>query len=221
MDVISAIKERRSVRAFLDKPVPQETIAQILDIARWAPSGVNTQPWHVAVLGDRVRKQITERFILARETSIAENPDYPYYPSNWFDPYKKRRQQCGMALYGALNISKDDIEKRKAQWYKNYAFFDAPCAMIVYMDAKLCRGSWMDIGMFIQNIMLAARGLGLETCPQAALAEYPDIIRELLGLSKQFHIVCGLSIGFADWSEAVNQYRTEREAVESFTTWHE
>ncbi|HRE30524.1 MAG TPA: nitroreductase, partial [Candidatus Berkiella sp.] len=114
---------------------------------------------------------------------------------------------------------KDDIEKRKEQWYRNYAFFDAPIALVFYLDAKLCKGSWMDMGMFLQNVMLAARGFGLETCPQAALAEYPDIIRRHLNINEHYHIVCGMALGFADWSHPINQYRTAREEVGHFTTW--
>lgn len=220
MDVLTAIKDRRSIRGFLKRDVSKQLIADILEIARWAPSGVNTQPWQVAVLGSKKRREIATQIVAAREKNIAENPDYHYYPTEWFDPYKSRRKACGAALYGALNIDIKDTERRKIQWYKNYEFFNAPCAMIVYMDKRLCTGSWMDVGMFIQNIMLAARGMGLETCPQASLAEYPDIIRNILNIDTQFAIVCGISIGYADWSLPENLYRTEREPVESFTQWH-
>lgn len=220
MDVISAIKDRRSIRGFLEKPVPNEIIEKILDIARWAPSGVNTQPWHVAVLGSEARKAISESIIQARESGILENPDYDYYPKDWFEPYKSRRKACGLALYGSLNISVQDKEKRKKQWYKNYTFFNAPCAMIIYVDKRLCKGAWMDIGMFIQSIMLSARAFDLESCPQAALAEYPDIIRKTLQLKSDFHIVCGIALGYADWSLPENQYRTEREPVNVFSTWY-
>ena len=220
MDVITAIKERRSVRGFLDKPIANELLIQILEAARWAPSGVNTQPWEVAVLGSQIRTKISQEIIQARNASKPENPDYHYYPTEWFEPYKSRRKACGMALYGALNIERGDTEKRKVQWYKNYTFFGAPCALIIYLNGKLCKGSWMDVGMFIQSVMLAARGYGIEACPQAALAEYPDIIRSLLDISPEYHIVCGISLGYADWSIPENQYRTEREAVESFTKWY-
>lgn len=221
LDALSAIEGRRSVRAFLDTPVEDATIKKILETARWAPSGVNTQPWHVAVLGPTTRQHISDNFIHARESGQKENPDYQYYPSEWEDPYKTRRKACGAALYSALEIDYADKERRKVQWYKNYTFFGAPVALIFYIDAKLCKGSWMDTGMFIQNIMLAARGMGIETCPQAALAEYPDIVREALNLDGNSHIVCGMAMGYADWNHPVNQYRTEREPLDKFTTWYE
>ncbi|MGE3320335.1 MAG: nitroreductase [Candidatus Berkiella sp.] len=219
LDVLQAIRDRRSVRAFLDKPVPTTLIQQILDTARFAPSGVNTQPWQVAVIGPLHRQKITADILKAKDQDIKENPDYQYYPTEWYEPFKERRKACGLALYGALHIDKGDIEKRKQQWYRNYAFFEAPAALIFYLDAKLCKGSWMDMGMFLQNVMLAARHFGLETCPQAALAEYPDIVRAHLNISSDFHIVCGMALGFADWSHPINQYRTAREEVESFTQW--
>lgn len=220
-DVITAMRDRISVRAFLPKPVPKELILQVFEAARWAPSGVNTQPWQVAILNTHQREQIAREIIHARENQIPENPDYHYYPQEWFEPYKDRRKACGMALYGALNISIEEKEKRKVQWYRNYRFFDAPIAAIFYLDGRLCKGSWMDMGMFLQNVMLAARFYGLETCPQAALAEYPDIIRKHTGITTSHHIVCGMAIGYADWSHPVNQYRTQREAVSNFLTWFE
>lgn len=220
-DVIAIIRDRRSVRAFLDKPISPDIVTQILETARFAPSGVNTQPWHVAVVGQKHREKITQAIISARDNNVPENPDYQYYPTEWVEPYKSRRKACGMALYGALNIAVDDKDKRKEQWYKNYHFFGAPLALIFYLDANLHKGSWMDMGMFIQNVMLSARGFGLETCPQAALAEYPDIIREQLNIPKTMHIVCGMAIGYADWSHPVNQYRTSREDISTFTVHYD
>lgn len=220
-EFLTIIRDRRSVRAFLEKEVPQQIVVHILEAARWAPSGVNTQPWHVAMVGQKHRQLISHAIIEARENSNPENPDYQYYPTEWVEPYKSRRKACGLALYGALNIRIDETQKRKQQWYKNYTFFNAPIALIFYLDSKLCKGSWMDMGMFIQNVMLGARCFGLETCPQAALAEYPDIIRQHLQIPPSMHIVCGMAMGYADWSHPINQYRTTRENVETFTVWHD
>lgn len=219
MDISAAIQGRRSVRGFLKKPVPKETIFKILDMARWAPSGVNTQPWQVAVIGSKMQRIISEKILAARQHNVVQNPDYDYYPSHWVEPYSSRRKACGLALYGALHIDKTDMPRRLEQWYKNYKFFGAPCALIIYLDKKLCQGSWIDLGMFIQNILLATRHFGLESCPQAALAEYPDIVREALKISNAYVIVCGISLGFADWSLPENNYRTEREPVDTFTQW--
>lgn len=223
MDILTAIKERCSVRAFLDKPVSDDILKNILDTARWSPSGVNHQPWKVMTLQSTIaceqhlREQIRERIITARNNELPENPDYHYYPHTWVDPYKTRRKACGQALYSALNITINDTEKRKEQWYKNYDFFHAPVGLIFYLDAYLEKGSWMDMGMFIQSVMLAAKHYGLDTCAQASLAEYPDIIRETLAISNQYHIVCGMALGYADWSAPINQYRTTREDIDSIT----
>lgn len=219
MDVLSTMKDRRSVRAFLDKPVAKEKIEQIIEAARFAPSGVNIQPWKVAVVTGIKRQAICEAFISAFRSGQKMNPDFQYYPLQWREPYKSRRFKCGMALYKALGIERDDKARRKEQWELNYNFFHAPVGMFIYLDDYLEKGSWMDMGMFLQNLMLAARGVGLETCPQAAMAEYPDIVREQLNLVGQ-HIVCGLALGYADWDHPVNQYRTERESVDTLTTWH-
>ncbi len=182
---------------------------------------MNAQPWKVSVVGPQARHKIHQAIMYARENNIPENPDYQYYPEDWVEPYKSRRKACGLALYSALNIKIDDKEQRKKQWYRNYNFFDAPIGLIFYLEARLCKGSWMDVAMFVQNVMLSARHFGLETCPEASMAEYPDIIREHLKISKDHHIVCGMAMGYADWSHPVNQYRTTREQVETFTTWHD
>lgn len=221
LDVITAMRDRISVRAFLPKKVSKEIISDVLTAARWAPSGVNTQPWQVVVLNAGQREQIAKEIIAHRENQTPENPDYHYYPQEWFEPYKSRRKACGMALYGALNIQIEEKEKRKAQWYRNYSFFDAPVALIFHLHSHLEKGSWMDMGMFLQNVMLAARFYGLETCPQAALAEYPDIIRKHLALAPERHIVCGMAMGYADWSHPVNQYRTARAALSDFVIWND
>lgn len=221
LEVITAMRDRQCVRSFQEKAVPHETIIHILEAARFAPSGVNTQPWNVAIVGSNHRQKIATAIIAARENQISENPDYNYYPKEWIEPFKSRRKACGMALYGALNIQIQETEKRKVQWYRNYSFFHAPVGLIFYIDKQLSKGSWIDMGMFIQNVMLAARSYGLETCPQASLAEYPDIIREHLNISSQYHIVCGMALGYADWSAPVNQYRTTREPTDTFTVWHD
>lgn len=219
MDIVKAMEGRRSVRAFLDRPVSNETVTKIFEAARWAPSGVNHQPWQAALLGSDVRQALSTAIIEARESKTPENPDYSYYPEKWFEPYKSRRFACGQALYGALNIQKEDLEQRKKQWYKNYYFFNAPVAIIFYLDSKLSQGSWMDMGGFIQSFMLAARAFDLETCAQASLAEYPDLVRTHLGLSDDYSIACGMALGYADWQDPVNQYRTEREPPSSFIKW--
>lgn len=221
MDIITAMKARKSTRAFLEHAVEEKKIHAILDAARWAPSGANMQPWHVAVLRGTSKQRISEALLAARESGQQETPDYQYYPAEWFEPYKSRRIATGLALYGALNITRDDNQLRIESWNNNYRFFGAPVGLLVFLDRRLGQGSWVDLGMFLQNIMLAAESEGLATCPQAALAEYPNTVRRLLGIEEHLALVCGLSLGYADTSAAVNGYRTPREPVEAFTTWYD
>lgn len=217
MDVLQAIRDRHSFRAFLEKPVHINQIKTILDAARFAPSGKNTQPWYVVAVTGNTITQIGDAIVTARESQIPENPDYHYYPTTWIEPYDTRRKICGYALYSSLNIDRHDMASRKIQWYKNYYFFGAPVGLLFFLDAILEKGSWVDMGLFIENVMLAARGLGLETCPQASFAEYPDIVRQIVNVPKEKSLLCGMSLGYADYENPVNQYRTERATVEEFT----
>ena len=219
MNTIDAIKIRHATRGFSQQPVSHELIKQILEAARYAPSGVNSQPWNVSIVEGETKQLLAERIIAAKEENQPPNPDYDYYPGEWKEPFKSRRKASGLALYQALEISREDTEKQKQAWYNNYRFFGAPVGMIFYIDKQLNKGSWLDMGMFLQNIMLAAVHYGLNTCPQAALADYPDIVREVLGIDDQYHIVCGMALGYEDPQHPANSYRLERESPENFTTW--
>jgi nitroreductase len=219
MNVSDAIKGRKSVRAFLEQPVSREQVEAILDTARWAPSGVNTQPWKVFVLTgekkDALQQQILERFQAGEKGGM----DYQYYPEQWSEPYSTRRKECGMALYGALDIKREDKQRRMEQWVANYRAFDAPVMLFFTMDRHLETGSYMDYGMFLQSVMLAAMDHGLTTCPQAALGEYPALVRGYLGLDEDQVVVCGMALGYEDTEAPVNNYRTVREDVAGFTTF--
>ena len=219
MDALEAIQSRFSARAFQNTPVDKAIIEKILHAAGRAPSGVNTQPWQVAVLTGETKATLSAQILQARGNQAPDTPDYQYYPLEWFNPYKTRRMECGAALYGALEIEHSDKAKRLAQWNRNYTFFDAPVGLLFFVDGRLETGSWMDCGMFIQSIMIAARHFGLHTCPQASLAEHPNIVREVLNLPPELKVICGMAMGYADESAQVNQYRTTRLAVDEFTTW--
>lgn len=216
MDVLSAILHRQSVRAFLDKPVTQEQVGKILEVAKWAPSGVDTQPWEVVAVAGTVKTALCQALVRQFETQAPHTSDYHYYPQDWFEPYKSRRKACGLALYSALHIGFEETEKRKVAWRRNYEFFGAPVGLLFFVDGRLEKGSWVDVGLFLQNVMLAARGFGLETCPQASIAEYPDIVRTTLQVDASKHLVCGMALGFADWDHPLNQYRTVREPLSAF-----
>jgi nitroreductase len=221
MNVCDAIRRRHSTRAFLDAPVSQQIIEQILEAARWAPSGVNTQPWQVAVVSGETKQRITEALIEARRQGVESNPDYAYYPKSWREPYRARRKACGLALYDALDIRKDDKERQLKAWENNYRFFGAPVGLLFFIDRQMAQGSWVDMGMFLQNVMLAALDQGLATCPQASLAEYPDRVRSILGLPDDLNMVCGMSLGHEDTTHPVNNYRTDRLQVCDFTRFYE
>ncbi|MHB8667816.1 MAG: nitroreductase [Burkholderiales bacterium] len=221
MDILEALRRRASTRAYLDKPVERATIEAILDTARWAPSGADIQPWHVAVVTGPIKQRLSAALLAARLAGERERPDYQYYPLRWHDPYKARRIACGLALYQALKIGRDDKDARLKAWNSNYHFFGAPAGLLFFLDRSLEKGSWVDMGMFIENVMLAALGLGLATCPQASIAEYPDIARKLLDVPDSRLLVCGMALGYPDAAAPVNNYRTAREPVAGFTSWHE
>lgn len=220
MDTLQAMHQRHCIRAFLDKPVSQDQIRDILEAARWAPSGVNTQPWHVAVVQGEIKQELSRRLLEQREQENTPNPDYAYYPDKWVEPYRTRRIVCGKALYTALDIAREDKQRQKIAWENNYQFFGAPVGLLFFIDKQLNQGSWLDLGMFLQNVMLAARAMGLDTCPQASLAEYPDVVRELLALPEDWAMACGISLGYADTAQPVNQFQLAREEVDSFTRWY-
>lgn len=218
--VDEAITSRRSVRAFLPTPVAEETVRDILEVAARAPSGTNMQPWKVYVVtGDR--KQALSDAILnsgiRAEKAVWE--EYRYYPDQFFEPYLTRRRAVGFGLYGLLGIGRRDVERMRAQHDRNFVFFDAPVGMIFTIDRRLNKGSWVDHGMFLQSVMVAARGRGLDTCPQAAFAPYHRQIRPLLGIPDEEIVVCGMALGYEDTAKPENRLRTERAALDEFVTF--
>jgi len=219
MTVEEAITGRRSIRAFLSKPVPRALIEQILEIASRAPSGNNAQPWRVWVLEGEAKEQLArdlyERFMRDEPAHY----DYFYYMRQWREPYLARRRKTGWGLYGLLGIAKGDRAASKAQHARNFLFFDAPVGLFFTIDRDLGLGAWLDYGMFLQSIMIAARSFGLETCPQAAFCQYHHIIEKRLGIPSDQILVCGMALGYADPEAKVNQFRTDREPVSSFTTF--
>ncbi|MCB1743586.1 MAG: nitroreductase [Gammaproteobacteria bacterium] len=219
LSVEQAIKTRLSCRRYLDKPVSRETVEKMLEIARYAPSGTNIQPWKVHVTMGETRRRLSAALTEAFLSGPEEEREYQYYPTDWFEPYLGRRRACGWGLYGALGIGKGEREKTRDQHAKNFDFFGAPVGLIFSMDKRLNTGSWLDYGMFLQSVMIAARGLGLHTCAQAAFCGFHSTIREVLGIPDSDHIICGMSLGYGDMSAPENIWRTEREPVSSFTTW--
>jgi nitroreductase len=226
--VEQAINTRMSARAFTTQPVPRELITQLLAQASRAPSGTNTQPWKVYVLQGKSRDTLVEK-VCAAPDEVRAHPEkaadyrepYDYYPEKWVSPFIDRRRENGWSLYGLLGITKADKDKMHAQHQRNYRFFDAPVGLMFTLDKVMGRGSLVDYGMFLQTLMLSARGMGLHTCPQAAWNGFGSIILPHIGAGDNEMLVCGMALGYADTSEIVNTFRTPREPVESFTQWLE
>lgn len=222
--VDAAIGSRFSARAFLDKPVDQAVLMDILDLAGRAPSGTNTQPWKVYVLQGAKRDALVSK-VCAAHDAIAANPAlagdyaeaYDYYPEKWVSPYIDRRRECGFGLYGVLGIGKGDKERMHAQHQRNFRLFDAPVGLMFTIDKVMGRGSLLDYGMFLQTLMIAARSRGLHTCPQAAWNGFAKIILPLIGAGEHEMLVCGMSLGYADESAVVNTFQTTRVAAADFT----
>ena len=217
MNVIDALKHRKSVRAFTDKAVTDKTIHSLLDAARHAPSGTNTQPWQVAVVQGDKKIDLQEKIETAFRGGDRGKAEYNYYPEEWVSPYKERRKECGLLMYTTLDIKREDKERQIDQWAANYRAFDAPVMLLFFLDSIMDKGSFMDYGMFLQSIMLAAEDLGLATCPQASLADYPHIIKPELGYADDTLLLCGIALGYEDKDAVVNSYRTSRLDVEEFT----
>lgn len=218
--VDQAITSRRSIRAFLPTPVAREDIEAILDVARRAPSGSNTQPWKVYVLTGESKARLSESVLAAYdhpEVDTQHREEYPYYPRTWVDPYQSRRRKVGWDLYGLLGIGRADKERMRAQHARNFRFFDAPVGIIFTIDRVMEQGSWLDYGMFLEAVMVGARARGLDTCPQAAFTQFHRIIGEHLGLSADEMVVCGMSMGYANPDAVENTLITERAPVSHFT----
>ena len=226
--VDAAITSRMSTRAFTQQRVTREQVMEILRVASRAASGTNTQPWKVYVLQGATRDALVAK-VCAAHDEIRAKPElagdykeaYDYYPQNWASPYLDRRRENGWSLYGLLGIERGDKDKMHAQHQRNYRFFDAPVGLMFTIDKILGRGSLMDYGMFLQNIMVAARGRGLHSCPQAAWNGFAKIILPHIGAGPQEMLVCGMSLGYADASDKVNDFHTPRVPPEEFTTWLE
>ena len=215
------IRGRRAVRAFLPKPVPREAIDQILELAARAPSGSNIQPWRVHVLMGEARQALCDAVLAAYgRGDVAQRAEYDYYPREFFEPYLGRRRHNGWSLYGLLGIAREDKARMKAQLGKNFQFFGAPVGLMFTIDRRLSQGSWIDYGMFLQNLMLAATSRGLATCPQAAWIDYHEIIGRQLGFATGEQLVCGMALGYEDQEAIESSFRTERVPLSDFVVHH-
>ncbi|WMW82349.1 nitroreductase [Undibacterium cyanobacteriorum] len=217
--VDEAIISRRSIRAFLPTQVERGDVEEILRVAARAPSGTNTQPWKVYVVSGDSKTQLEQKILAAHndpEVARSHTEEYNYYPTEWRSPYIDRRRKVGWDLYALLGLGRENKQGMHAQHGRNYQFFDAPVGFIFTIDRVMQQGSWLDYGMFLQNIMITARGRGLDTCPQAAFTQYHKIISEHLAIPADQMVVCGMALGYADESKIENTLKTERAKVDEF-----
>jgi len=217
--VDQALLTRRSIRAFLPREVPDELIRHLLELAARAPSGTNTQPWQVHILKGEALDQFVQRAQACfndPQAMAAQPQPYDYYPKQWVSPYLDRRRKVGFDLYALLGIGKADKQAMHRQHARNYCFFDAPVGLFFTIDKLLSQGSWLDYGMFLQSLMIAARGHGLDTCPQAAWLSLQAVVTEFLGLDDSKELVCGMALGYADEAAIENQLITERVPASEF-----
>lgn len=229
LSVHDAIASRMSARAFTAQPVDSQLLNELLScpaLSHRGEQGANVSPWKVYVLQGASRNALVEKVCAVHDAQRA-NPalsdeyreGYDYYPEQWISPYIDRRRENGWGLYGLLGIGKGDKDKMHAQHQRNYCFFDAPVGLMFTVDRTLGRGTLLDYGMFLGQLMLAARTRGLHTCPQAAWNGFSKIVLPHLGAQPQEVLVGGMSLGYADMAEPVNGFHTPREPVGSFVQW--
>ena len=219
--VDAAISGRRSIRGFLPRPVPRDLLERVLEVAARAPSGSNIQPWKVHVVTGATLERLKAALTAAHEAGETHRREYEYYPVSWREPYLARRRKVGWQLYELAGVARGDKAGGHRQHGRNYAFFGAPVGLVFTIDRDMEKGSWLDYGMFLQNIMVAARGHGLDTCPQAAIATWPDIIRAELAVPEDEVVVCGMALGWADPEDPVNRLVSEREPLSVFCHFHD
>jgi nitroreductase len=220
LSALDAITGRRSVRRFLPDAVPEETVRAILTAASRAASGTNIQPWNVHVVTGGSRDRLS-RAVLAVAEAGETSPEYAYEPGQLWEPYLARRRKVGFDLYAKYGIERTDMLGRKAAMLRNFTFFGAPVGLFFTMERALTQGSWLDCGMFMQNVMIAARAFGLETCPQQAWTTYGAVVHRHLAIPESHLLLSGMALGREDKAAPENTLATERADLDDFVTWHD
>jgi nitroreductase len=215
MSATEAITSRRSIRSFTNKPVPEDLLRTILTDAARAPSGTNIQPWHVVVLQGDAKNDLVDAVQAAFDSGNSSTDD-AYYPAEFVEPYLARRRKIGWDMYGLVGIQKGEYDKMAAQARKNFQFFDAPVGMIFTLHETMSYGGWMDLGLYMSNVMTLAREHGLHTCPQAAWREFKDVIHQHLELPADQRIIVGMAIGYEDTDDVINELRTARAPLDDY-----
>ncbi len=220
MEFEELVRNRYSCRKFLQKPVPRETIGKILDLAQQTPSWCNCQPWQVVVVTGGAVASFRDSLLAHAAEGPPPKPDFPF-PLRYEGIYRERRKICGVQLYQALGIGRENREGAERQRLENFRFFDAPHVALVTTEEELGVYGAVDCGLYVANFMLAAKNFGVDSIAQAALASYPDLIRGRFGLPANRKLVCGISFGYADAEHPINGYRTERAPVSGSVTFIE
>jgi nitroreductase len=220
--VDDAIDTRQSVRAFLPRPVDRATVERLLQLSARSASGSNIQPWRIRVVAGEIRERLTRAIFeaVARDGFEPYQREWNYYPVNWREPFLGRRRKIGWDMYSLLGVGKGDFEGTQQARMRNYEFFGAPVGMIFTLDEDLEIGSWLDLGIYLGTLMIAARGHGLHSCPQAAFADFHKIIRPILGIPGKEIIVCGMALGHIDPDAPVNRLVTERAPLADYASFH-
>lgn len=220
LSVSQAVAQRRSTRAFLDQPVPDALLREVLELAARAPSGGNLQPWRLHIVTGAARDRLIER-VRSRLSGEPDLPEYDVYPGNLWEPYRARRFELGCAMYRALQIPRDDKKSRLERYAQNFSFFGAPVGLFCYVHRGMSCAQWSDLGMYLQTLMLLLEERGLASCAQESWSAYHRTVDDVLKSDQDHMLFCGMSIGFANVTDPVNQFRSERAALESFATFHE
>jgi len=210
MTLVEAIKQRRSVRGFLDKPVPEDILRQVFEMAQLAPSNCNIQPWKAYVATGALCDSLRAQMVSMVKAGVQPNSDYDY-PGNFVDEYRKRQIDCAVALYSEMGIERGDKDGRMWALLRNFEFFDAPCIVFLGMDPKFGTTVALDVGMYAENLMLALVAYGLHSCPMGSMRNYPDLIRNAFDVQDGTKILFGIAVGYEDTSVPANRTRIDRE----------
>lgn len=219
ISVSEAIANRRSTRGYLDKPVPKEIIREVLDIARLAPSNSNTQPWHIAIVSGEARRQLQADIMAAIDGGEAPNPQWPAGGVGLTGAYKERQYECAFTYYDALGIAREDKMERALTVLKNWEFFGAPHAAFISMPNTMNRANAVDLGIFLQSIMLLFAERGIGCIPQGALAAYPEPVKKICDIPEENGIVVGMSFGYRDDNAAINEVYQSRRALDDIASF--
>lgn len=219
MDLIEGIKARRSIRAFKNEPIPEETLNKILEAAANSPSYTNTQPWEIAVVCGEQKDSLSKMIYDLASKNAKAHPDMPK-PKNWPPKQKTLSSEHGARRLGVLGVERDDQAGRKKLFLSNFAFFGGPCAIFLFMDRSLTEWSTFDMGLFAQNLVLAIHACGLGSCLQASVTDYAPEIKKFLGIPESKKMLVCLSLGYPDYEAKLNTYRAIKQKPEAFTKWY-